>query len=124
MPAEPWLLSVTTALLTQHLPIKGPTNHSAVAIGEAADELVGIGFSCSCVHLFIGSIQLPKSDVLHDGCCKQDWLLQGRMAWGHRDDIYRLYSELASKLGDCHVQQGLILQDHDCRAGLKFKARC
>lgn len=54
------------------------TDDGVVALGEAGDELVRVGFPGSRVHLFVRGSQLPKTDVLHDCRSKQDWLLGGR----------------------------------------------
>ena len=62
------------------------TDYGVVALGEAGDELMGIGFPGSRINLFIGGIQLPKTDVLHDCRSEQDWLL-GR-GWGRAQETF------------------------------------
>lgn len=67
------------------MPFLGLTDHGVVALGEAGDEFVGVGFPGCCVNLFVSGIQLPKTDVLHDCRSKQDWLLGVGLSTGNSD---------------------------------------
>lgn len=54
------------------------TNHGVIAVWETRDEAVSIGLLCCINDLSICSLRLPKTDVLHDGWSKQNWLLKER----------------------------------------------
>lgn len=52
------------------------TNHSVVAIWKTCNKTMSIGL-LGCVNdLSICGLGLPKSDVLHNRRCEQNWLLQ------------------------------------------------
>lgn len=57
-----------------------PTHDGVVALGEAADEAIGVGKLGRSVHLGVRGSRLPEADVLHDGCAEEHWLLRQRPA--------------------------------------------
>lgn len=83
-PGRCWVPPLPAARLAAH-PAPPLTHDGAVALREAADEVVGVGEARGRVHLLVGGARLPEADVLHDGGAKKHGVLWARLGPERQD---------------------------------------